>query len=96
MPSGRSSAPVVLSGDLTVETAVAVRDALWSRLGEADLEVELSGLGRIDLAALQLLVLFDRVRGAAGRATSIGGEATARFRAMAAAAGISLSDAWTR
>lgn len=53
--------PLALSGELTVQTAAATKEALVRHLAEdKDLALDLSGVSEIDTAGLQLLLLARR------------------------------------
>ncbi len=65
-PDGGCSVP--LEGELTIYTAAELKAALLPRLAECDeLELDLAGVGEMDSAGLQLLLVLKREAAAAGR-----------------------------
>ena len=51
--------PIVISGELTIYTALELKDTLLTGLAMTDnLELDLSAVGEIDAAGLQLLVMI--------------------------------------
>ena len=51
--------PIVISGELTIYTALELKDTLLAGLATTDdLELDLSEVGEIDAAGLQLLVMI--------------------------------------
>ncbi len=51
--------PIVISGELTIYTALELKDTLLTGLSTTDdLELDLSAVGEIDAAGLQLLVMI--------------------------------------
>jgi len=59
---------IAIEGELTIYTALELKDKLLAGLSACDeLELDLSGVGEIDAAGLQLLVLVKQEAAAAGK-----------------------------
>ncbi|MEO5364842.1 MAG: STAS domain-containing protein [Magnetococcus sp. WYHC-3] len=65
---------LTLSGDLTIQHAAEVKEALLQSLEHAhNITLALAKVGRVDLAGLQLLCAFHRRLHAEGRILSVSG-----------------------
>jgi anti-anti-sigma factor len=68
----------VIEGEMTIYTALEMKDKLLSPLSQcADMELDLAGVGEIDSAGLQLLVLLKQEARAQGKSLSITGHSPA-------------------
>jgi anti-sigma B factor antagonist len=68
----------VIEGEMTIYTALELKDRLLAPLPQcADMELDLAGVGEIDSAGLQLLVLLKQEAKAQGKSLSITGHSPA-------------------
>ncbi|EGW22885.1 STAS domain-containing protein [Methylobacter tundripaludum] len=65
---------IAITGELTIYTALELKDQLLTGLAEAEeLELDLSEVGEIDAAGLQLLVMIKQQAAVSGKALSFTG-----------------------
>ena len=77
-----------VSGGVTIGEAGELRDALLAALdGEAEVEVDVSGLTGIDLTGLQLMCAAHQSAGTSGKSLHIVDGGNGTFRDMATGAG---------
>lgn len=77
-PQGSPNARLALSADLTIYHAAAQKEELLQALaGTERLELDLSAVGDIDTAGLQLLILVKREAQAKGKQVSFSGHSNA-------------------
>lgn len=66
--------PLAITGELTIYTALELKDTLLAGLSAGDeLELDLSGVGEIDAAGLQLLVMIKKQAADLGKVLRITG-----------------------
>lgn len=69
---------IAVDGEMTIYTALALKDELLSPLAQCEtLEINLGGVGEIDSAGLQLLVMLKTEAQARGKSLSITGHSPA-------------------
>jgi len=60
--------PIAIEGELTIYTALELKDKLLAGLAAGDeMELDLSGVGEIDAAGLQLLIMIKQQAAALGK-----------------------------
>ncbi|MGZ8181895.1 MAG: STAS domain-containing protein [Methylobacter sp.] len=70
----QQSGRIVIEDELTIYTALELKDQLLAGLSASEeLELDLSGVGEIDAAGLQLLVMIKQEAAALGKALRISG-----------------------
>ncbi len=74
----QQSGCIVIQGELTIYTALELKDKLLSGLAAAEeLELDLSGVGEFDAAGLQLLVMIKQEAAALGKVLRFTGHSQA-------------------
>jgi anti-sigma B factor antagonist len=73
-PEHLQNGRIVITDELTIYTVLALKETLLSALAVADeLELDMSGIGEIDGAGLQLLVMVKQAATAAGKVLHLSG-----------------------
>ncbi|MBF0142432.1 MAG: STAS domain-containing protein [Magnetococcales bacterium] len=84
-----SRGTLVFSGDLTIQVANALKSALVDATGRVDhLVLDLSGVGRVDLTALQLLCVTHRKFLKSGKQVTLSGAVAETFKVAVDATGL--------
>lgn len=73
-PNNQQNGCIVINGELSIYTALELKEQLLAGLSTAEeLELDVSGVGEVDAAGLQLLVMAKQQANASGKVLRITG-----------------------